>query len=144
MSMLINNAKVSFEHAKTAFNTSKLCEPDMTEANIRKACFELQQTMEFFLKGLIELKGEAFIEKHPLQLNINILLNIIEKGVMFINIQELKSILDEISQNAYKFNMWEASARYKNTFLTTENEIIKALDICGKLADYCDNEINCN
>ncbi|MCL1877496.1 MAG: HEPN domain-containing protein [Defluviitaleaceae bacterium] len=136
--ILFSNARKALEVANDSWSKSKICPPDMIEANIRKTCFELQQCMEFFVKGLIELKGEQFIKAHPLQLNTNILINLISEGRIYFNKPSvLRAILDDINNDASKFNMWEASARYLNTFITTENEINSAFSICKKLENYC-------
>jgi hypothetical protein len=143
MSILINSGYVSLIHAKNAWEDSKKSDPKLVEAHIRKTCFELQQCMEFFIKGLIELKGNPYIPQHPLQLNTNVLRNLITKGIYFYDCEYLIEILDSIDLSASKFNMWEASTRYLNTFATTKNEIENAFVLCDKLQNYCNNEVQC-
>lgn len=124
--ILILRAQASFEAARNAFNLSKTS--NNLNAHIDMCCFYLQQSIEFFLKGIIEMFGKKYVKEHNLFPNLDIIYEIDNEFL-----KENSDIFEEVELRAVIFNSWEASSRYSNNFNALEKDIDKAMQICEKL-----------
>jgi len=129
--MLINNGHVAYDIAKSSYEKMKT-ESNLSDAHMRKACFELQQTIEFYLKGIIELFGEIYPEQHALDLLLNILQPLYEKY----NDNELEYICEQISNKSDMFDTWQTKPRYLLSFTSNIKNIEKAFEICDDLRNF--------
>lgn len=128
MSKLIGRARTRFINAKNSFNSSKT-DADNCEYFIDDCCFNIQQSMEFCLKGIVEMQGKQYVTNHDLRAQLN----------KITITEELIKVCDLIRTNAALFNSWETDSRYKDSFVATVQDIELGLDICKQLLDYCDS-----
>lgn len=114
-----------FKRAKSCLYTAKCCWQMRKEddAFVDKACFDLQQCMEFCLKALVELNGETYVQNHDLRAQLN---KLNKKGVNL-------PVFVEIAQNAATFNSWETESRYKDSFVALSQDVDLAFRICEDL-----------
>ncbi len=140
MSKLISHGKVRLVSARSLYSRSKT-EPDMSDYYIDMCCFDYQQSMEFLLKGIVELLGEKYVTNHDLRANLNKISSIQTDNPEIIGIlKELGPTFDLIRQNASTFNEWETKSRYEETFTAVSKDIELADEICQKL-DECSSKL---
>ena len=135
MSKLINHGKVRLGSARELYKRS-VQEPDMSDYYIDMCCFDYQQSMEFFLKGIVELLGEKYVVNHDLRANVNKIYSVKTDN------PEIKRVIDElddtltiIRQYATTFNEWETKSRYEETFAAVSKDIELADKVCSQLCD---------
>lgn len=123
MSKLLARAKVKRENAENSYN--KMSEDDAYRDD---CCYNLQQAIEMTLKAIVELHGEQYAENHDVRANLNIL-----------NRNEIK-IPDEkeIRSMASTIYGWETESRYKDSFVSLQEDIDQARIIADHLIEYCD------
>lgn len=121
MSKLFNRGKIRFQSAQANWNHR--LEDD---AFVDAACFDLQQAIEFILKYLVEMQGEAFIRNHDLNAQLNKLARL---GIW-------APVLEKIKSKAYIFNSWETETRYKDNFVALNSDVIEAFEICEELIQF--------
>lgn len=122
----------NLETAEYKFSKSK--QTDNTEILLGSACFHLQQSMEFFLKTLVELTGQAPVQNHNLRANLNRLSRE--------QIEDLKDIIDTIDIKSTIYNDWEVDSRYNDNFVVLVSDIQEAIEICHCLKSYIDGQIS--
>lgn len=130
MNHFFGNALIRYEDGVRNFNKSKT-DPLMCDNLIKIACFDLQQAIEFYLKGIILFQGNNYCENHDLRAQLNRL----------DNIPELNDTLEKIRENASTFNEWENKSRYDFNFVATVEDIKEAIEICKKLREYAEKLI---
>ena len=127
MSKFIGNGKVRFESALEEYKKSQK-NPELCESYISLSCFDFQQSIEFFLKGIVELQGNRPMENHDLRAQLNKL-----------EIPNaLRKTINHIRMNADTFNSWETKSRYNDSFVATIKDIELAINICRNLERHCD------
>ncbi|MDR1961514.1 MAG: HEPN domain-containing protein [Gracilibacteraceae bacterium] len=126
MSKLFGKGSVCLENAINNWKKSKT-DDKMCEFLVDSACFNLQQSMEFFLKGFVQMQGQQYVKNHDLRAQIN--------KLDFDKQAGLSEICDEIRTNASTFNSWETDSRYKDSFVTTVDDVQKAISICQRLEE---------
>ena len=127
MSKLLSRAKISLEHALSDYNKI-----DYNDCYLDSCCFHLQQSIEFLLKGIVELNGVQYAENHDIRANLNILnrLNIVipcEKDLRLL---------------ASTLYSWETESRYKESFIAAINDIDEVIRIANELIEYACGQIN--
>lgn len=120
----LNNAKLHY----------KLATSEDEEYNISIACYFLQQSIEFNIKGLIEYYCDAEFEKSH---NISNNLVILEKEKDKIkNYDNISDVLLELDGNAKEISSWNSDARYNFNFVKTNALIQKVFSIAEKLSKF--------
>ena len=127
MSKLYSRAKVRLHSAE---NNWKMRKED--DAYIDVACFDLQQSIEFSLKALVELHGESYAQNHDLRAQLNKLAKL--------NVNY--DVFQKIAQNASTFNSWETESRYKDSFIALEKDVQLAIQISRELLAIVEKELN--
>lgn len=102
MSKLLSRAKVALENAEHNY---KLVHED--DCFLDACCYNLQQSIEFSLKFLVEMTGQKYAENHDIRANINIL-NRVDYHF---------SYETEIRNMASTLYSWETESRYKDSFV---------------------------
>lgn len=121
MSKMLSRAKVSLEHAKNDY--TKINEDD---CYLDSCCFHLQQSIEFILKGIVEMNGLRYAENHDVRANLNIL-----------NRENITIPCErEIRDKASTLYSWETESRYKDSFIAAIKDIDEVMDYANKLIEY--------
>ena len=121
MSKLLSRSKISLEHAKTDY-----LKINTNDCYMDSCCFHLQQTIEFLLKGIVEMNGAAYAENHDVRANLNILNRI---GVEIPCEKELRVLASTLYS-------WETESRYKDSFIAATKDIDEVFEIAEKLSGY--------
>lgn len=134
MDSYFKSAQISLDIADKCYKESKLNE-ELSDRLIAKCCYELQQSLEYNIKGLILYFGNGieFEYTHMLSKNINIIYSI--KG----NIDDfdfLDRIFKEIDVYIITIDSWAKESRYNYNFVTTMNSIENVYNIAKELNDY--------
>lgn len=116
----------------SANNFIKNYEKDHYNTSLNYACFMLQSSMEFFIKGIIEFYEEKPVFSHLICYNSDILQNLCNKVP---ELKEIDNTLNECNKNANIFANW--NIKYgDNDFKETKENIDIAFKICNELKDY--------
>lgn len=126
MSKLLSRAKISLEHAISDY--SKIEEND---CYMDSCCFNLQQSIEFLLKGIVEMNGLMYAENHDVRANLNILSR---------NNISIPSEI-EIRNKASILYSWETESRYKDSFIAAINDIEEVIVIADSLMKFATKDI---
>lgn len=121
MSKLYSRAKINYEHALSDYKKI-----NTNDCYLDSCCFNLQQCIEFLLKGIVELNGEQYAENHDIRANLNIL------NRMHVEIPCEK----ELRAKASLLYSWETESRYKESFIAAINDIEEVFEIAEKLMEY--------
>lgn len=108
MSKLLARSKAKLDGAR--FYRTRL---SIDDAYLDSMCFEVQQSLEFALKALVELNGSRYVENHDIRAQLNLLDKL---GVQTPHAQELRNM-------AITINSWETDSRYKDSFVATVSEV---------------------
>ena len=127
MSKLLARAKVKKFSADNSYNYISV-----DDAYIDECCFNLQQTIEFCLKYLVEISGEKYIENHDIRAQMSILKRL-EK---YIPCEE------QLRQMASTLNSWAVETRYNDNFVALIEDIEDAKVIAEELIIYCDKQVS--
>lgn len=127
MSKLLSRAKISLEHALNDYNKI-----DYNDCYLDSCCFHLQQSIEFMLKGIVEMNGVQYAENHDIRANLNIL------NRLNIAIPYEKDLL-LLASTLYS---WETESRYKESFIAAINDIDEVIRIANELIEYACAQIN--
>lgn len=111
MSKLLSRAEVALENAE--HNYSKMTVDD---CYLDACCYNLQQTIEFSLKFLVEMSGQQYDENHDIRANINIL-NRVNYHV---------SYEKELRNMASTLYLWETESRYRDSFVVVIEDVEEA------------------
>lgn len=123
MSKLLRRAKVMLDHANGDYK--KIGTDD---AYLDSCCYSLQQCIEFTLKYLVEINGEAYVENHDVRAQLNKL----DK----LNVQV--PFITEIRNMASTLNGWEAETRYKDDFLAVMSDVDSAFVYAKELIKFAE------
>ena len=103
------------------------------DAYVDECCFNLQQTIEFCLKYLVEINGEHYIENHDIRAQMNKLKSLGK----FIPCEEKLRLM------ASTINSWEVETRYNDNFVALLEDIDEVRIIATELIDYCEKLVIC-
>lgn len=126
MSKLLSRAKISLEHAKNDYKKI-----DENDCYMDSCCFCLQQSIEFLLKGIVEMNGLIYAENHDVRANLNILAR---NNIVIPNEKEIR-------EKAAILYSWETESRYKDSFIAAINDIDEVMDIADDLLKYAIKDI---
>ena len=126
MSKFLSRAKICLEHAKNDY--IKIEEND---CYMDSCCFNLQQCVEFLLKGIVEMNGILYAENHDVRANLNILMR------NNIDIPYEK----EIREKASVLYSWETESRYKDSFIAAIKDIDEVVTIAEALLQYATKDL---
>lgn len=127
MSKLLSRSKIALEHARADY--TKI---NNNDCYMDSCCFHLQQSIEFLLKGIVEMNGAQYAENHDVRANLNILNRI---GIDIPCEKELRAMASTLYS-------WETESRYKDAFIAAVKDIDDAFDIADKLAEYIYSQVN--
>lgn len=123
MSKLLARAKAKRFSAENSYNNITV-----DDAYIDECCFNLQQTIEFCLKYLVEMAGEVYPENHDIRSQINRL----KKLNQYIPCEDKLRLLASL------INSWEVETRYSDSFTALLEDIVEVRSIADDILDYCD------
>lgn len=129
MSKLFSIAKINLEHARADYQ--KLATDD---CYLETCCFSLQQSIEFLLKGIVELHGETYAQNHDIRANLNILHRI---DVQIPYEKEIRGMANTLYQ-------WETESRYKDSFMAAVADVEEAFIYAQALLECALNNIEIN
>jgi HEPN domain-containing protein len=124
MSKLLRRARVRFESAKMFY--SRIGEDD---ANLDMCCFDLQQTLEFTLKFIVESAGRKYKVGH------NLLLQLADLDELGVEIPDKSFYI----ANASIINTWETQTRYFDDFTAVLSLVDEVLQKLPSLIDFAEN-----
>lgn len=113
-----NNYLNCFEHCLQMYKADEsfLCE----------MCYLLQQSMEHYIKAILEYKGVSYPTTH----RFSIMLNVLQDNNITIPCS------DVILKYADDFDKWSTDTRYNSNFFATFKLVEEAKTICYALKDY--------
>ena len=94
-------------------------------------CFHLQQSIEFLLKGIVEMNGAQYAENHDIRANLNIL------NRLNVEIPSEKA-LRLLASTLYS---WETESRYKESFIAAIKDIDEVFKIAEELTKYIYSQV---
>lgn len=124
MSKLLARAKVKLVNAENDYY--KLSNDD---AYVDDCCYNLQQTIEYCLKYIVEMNGENYVENHDVRAQLN-KLNSLDVKLPF---------SDGIRKMASTINSWETESRYNDDFTALKEDIDDAKKLANEMVEYCDS-----
>ena len=126
MSKLLSRSKIALEHAIADY--AKINNDD---CYLDSCCFNLQQCVEFLLKGIVEMNGLQYAENHDIRANLNIL-----------NKQNIEIPCEkELRILASTLYSWETESRYKESFIAAIKDIDEVFVIAKELINYSCSQI---
>ena len=128
MSKLLARAKAKKFNADNSYNYISV-----DDAYVDECCFNLQQTIEFCLKYLVEINGEHYIENHDIRAQMNKLKSLGK----FIPCEEKLRLM------ASTINSWEVETRCNDNFVALLEDIDEVRIIATELIDYCEKLVMC-
>ena len=128
MSKLLARAKAKKFNADNSYNYISV-----DDAYVDECCFNLQQTIEFCLKYLVEINGEYYSENHDIRAQMNILKSLGK----FIPCEEKLRLM------ASTINSWEVETRCNDNFVALLEDIDEVRIIATELIDYCEKLVIC-
>ena len=128
MSKLLARAKAKKFNADNSYNYISV-----DDAYVDECCFNLQQTIEFCLKYLVEINGEHYIENHDIRAQMNKL----KRLGKFIPCEEKLRLM------ASTINSWEVETRCNDNFVALLEDIDEVRIIATELIDYCEKLVIC-
>lgn len=111
MSRLLSRAIVSLEQAKFDYKRIHL-----DDCYMDACCYNLEQSIEFSLKFLVEMTGQQYAQNHDIRSNINIL-NRVDYHICYEK---------EIRNMAATLYSWETESRYKESFTAVVADVEEA------------------
>lgn len=111
MSKLLSRAEVSLENAEHNYGRIHI-----DDSYLDACCYNLQQSIEFSLKFLVEMTGQQYAENHDIRANINIL----NKAGYHVNYEK------ELRNMASTLYSWETESRYKDSFVAVIEDVEEA------------------
>jgi len=111
MSKLLSRAHVSLENAEHNYGRIGL-----DDCYMDACCYNLQQSIEFSLKFLVEMTGQQYAENHDVRANLNIL------NKMDYHVPNEK----EIRNMASTLYSWETESRYRDSFVVAIEDVEEA------------------
>lgn len=127
MSKLLSRSKIALEHAHNDYKKINL-----NDCYLDSCCFNLQQCIEFLLKGIVEMNGFSYAENHDIRANLNIL----NRANIEIPCEK------ELRLMASTLYSWETESRYKECFIAAIKDIEEVFHIAGILTKYIYSQVN--
>lgn len=127
MSKLLARAKVKLVNAENDYY--KLSNDD---AYVDDCCYNLQQTIEYCLKYIVEMNGENYVENHDVRAQLN-KLDSLSVDLPF---------KQDIRNLATTINSWEAESRYNDDFTALKEDIDDAKKLANEMIKYCDGLVS--
>lgn len=127
MSRLFDKSKVYLNSAKYTFK----CFSD-DDMYLTKTCFDIQQSIEFVIKYLLEENAIKYPRTHDL----HVLLELLPYNI------KSYAIFNKIKINAAMYTKWEAEARYNDDFFVLIDDIKEAITLTDQLIKFVDD--NCS
>lgn len=127
MSKLLSRAEVSFDNAEHNYNKINI-----DDCYLDACCYNLQQSIEFSLKFLVEMTGQQYAENHDIRSNINIL-NKVDYHIK--NEKELRNMASTLYS-------WETESRYRDSFVALIEDVEEAFVYAKDLLLEANNKIN--
>ena len=124
MSKLLARAHVKFQNAE--FDYANIGADD---AFLDDCCYNLQQSIEFALKYIVEMNGENYIENHDVRAQLNKLKSLGVELPFFESVRRL----------AQTVNGWEAESRYNDDFTALIEDVEDARVLAREILQYCDS-----
>ena len=126
MSKLLSRSKIALEHALADYNKI-----DANDCYLDSCCFHLQQSIEYLLKGIVEMNGVQYAENHDIRANLNILNRI---NVEIPCEKELRLLASTLYG-------WETESRYKESFIAAIKDIDEVFKIAKELTEYICSQV---
>lgn len=126
MSKLLSRAEVALENAE--HNYSRI---QIDDCYIDACCYNLQQSIEFSLKFLVEMTGQQYAENHDIRANINIL----NKADYHVSFEK------ELRNMASTLYCWETESRYKDSFVAVIEDVEEAFYYAKALLAEAESKI---
>ena len=104
----------------------------LDDAYTDECCFNLQQTIEFCLKYLVEMAGSRYVENHDIRAQIKKL----KQLGKYIPCEEKLRVL------ASTINSWETETRYNDNFVALLEDIDEVMKMAEELIEYCEKQVN--
>lgn len=123
MSKLLARAKVKLNNAENDYYKLSI-----DDAYIDDCCYNLQQTIEYCLKYIVELNGENYVENHDVRAQLNKLKNI----------NVTLPFDDQVRKLATTINSWEVESRYNDDFVALIEDIDEVKQLAHTIVNYCD------
>lgn len=124
MSKLLARAKVKYRNALNDYYQFSV-----DDAYIDDCCYNLQQSIEYCLKYIVELNGSNYVENHDIRAQLN-------------KLKELKAKFpfeEAIRKNASIINSWETESRYNDDFTALIEDIDEIMSLTKDIIDYSDS-----
>ena len=124
MSKLLARAKVKYRNALNDYYQFSI-----DDAYIDDCCYNLQQSIEYCLKYIVELNGSNYVENHDIRAQLN-------------KLKELKvkfPFEEAIRKNASIINSWETESRYNDDFTALIEDIDEIKSLAKDIIDYSDS-----
>lgn len=124
MSKLLARAKVKYRNALNDYYQFSV-----DDAYIDDCCYNLQQSIEYCLKYIVELNGSNYVENHDIRVQLN-------------KLKELKAKFpfeEVIRKNASIINSWETESRYNDDFTALIEDIDEIMSLTKDIIDYSDS-----
>lgn len=118
MSKLLSRAEVAFDNAEHNFARIQ-----MDDCYMDACCYNLEQSIEFSLKFLVEMIGQQYAENHDIRANINIL----NKNGYHVCVEK------ELRNMASTIYSWETESRYKESFVAVMEDVEEAFELAKAL-----------
>ena len=135
MDSYFKSADISLMISQKCFSDSKIND-NLAERLIAKCCYELQQSLEYNIKGLVLYYGDGidFEYNHYLSGNIN---KVYEVKKNIDDFDKLDEIFKELDPYIVTIDAWaKEKSRYNFDFKATINSIKNISKIASKLNDY--------
>lgn len=126
MSKLLSRAMVALENAE--HNYSRI---GLDDCYMDACCYNLQQSIEFSLKFLVEMTGQQYAENHDIRVNITIL-NKVDYHVRYEK---------ELRNMASTLYSWETESRYRESFVALVDDVKDAFIYARNLLDEAKEKI---
>lgn len=111
MSKLLSRAIVALDNAE--HNYKRIQQDDCF---MDACCYNLQQSIEFSLKFLVEMTGQQYAENHDIRANLNIL-NRVDYHIT--NEKQIRAMASTLYS-------WETESRYKESFVAVVADVEEA------------------
>ena len=99
------------------------------DAFLDDCCYNLQQTVEFGLKYIVEMNGENYVENHDVRAQLNKLKSL---GVVL-------PFGEDVRRMASVLNSWETETRYNDSFTSVIEDVEDARILADRILKYCDS-----
>jgi len=126
MSKLLSRAEVALDNAE--YNYGRI---SIDDCYMDACCYNLQQSIEFSLKFLVEMAGQQYAENHDIRANINILNKL---GYHVTDEKELRNMASTLYS-------WETESRYRDSFVAVVEEVEEAFVYARNLLNEAQNKV---